>query len=57
MGRWAIVENNIVVNIIMADQDFIDNQGLEGINIDDEPYAGIGMSVVGGEVVIPSGGE
>lgn len=35
MARWAIVENDVVINIIIADTDFAKHYFPNAINVDD----------------------
>ena len=49
---WAIIENNEVINIIVADEEFIKNNKLNGICVDDMNIY-IGAKLVKGELVNP----
>ena len=40
--RWAIIENNKVVNVILADEQFIEDQGFNAI---EDSIATVGLDV------------
>lgn len=40
--KYAIIKNNVVVNVIVAEQDFIDEHYPDAILLDNESNAGIG---------------
>lgn len=51
---FAIIENDKIVNTIVADQSFIDEHYPNAVNIDNtNPFPGIGWDYVGGEFVAP----
>jgi hypothetical protein len=50
--NWAIIENDEVVNIIVADAKFIKDNKLKGICVDDMNVY-IGAKLVGKELVNP----
>lgn len=50
--RFAIVTNELVENIIVADQDFIDVHYPNAINVDDK-NCGIGWSYADGQFIAP----
>jgi len=50
--KFALIENNVVKNIIVADQKFIDENRLSAINVDDI-YCGIGFIYKDGEFIQP----
>jgi hypothetical protein len=50
---FAKVENNIVVNVVVADDSWIAQQGGEWIEYTPESPAGIGWEVKNGVVIVP----
>lgn len=50
--KFAIIENDVVVNVIAADQDFVDKHYPDAINVDDV-FCGIGWSYIDGEFIAP----
>jgi hypothetical protein len=50
--NWAILENDEVINIIVADSKFIKSQKLNAIRVDDLDVT-IGAKLVDGELVNP----
>ncbi len=53
MATYAQVENNIVVNVVEADQAWIDDQPGEWIEYDDANPCAIGWAVENGACVVP----
>lgn len=51
--NYALIENNVVVNIIVADDDFISMQSGQWIEYTDERPAYIGVELVDGILVQP----
>lgn len=51
--KYAIIENNVVINVIMADDQFIANSGLSAMPIGEEEFVFIGQEVVDGQLVPP----
>lgn len=50
--RWAIIQATKVINIIEADQSFIDEHHADAVLIDDT-YCGIGFDYINGEFMAP----
>lgn len=50
--RYAIIENDIVINIIVANQEFVDQYYPAAINVDGVD-CGIGWSYIDGEYIAP----
>jgi hypothetical protein len=51
---FAIIENDKIINTIVADQSFIDEHYPNAVNIDAvDPMPGIGWDYVGGEFIAP----
>lgn len=50
--RYAIINNDIVINIIVADQEFVDQYYAGAINVDGVD-CGIGWSYTDGEFIAP----
>ena len=53
MATYAQVENDIVVNVVVADAEWIAEQPGEWIEYTDENPCGIGWDVENGQCVIP----
>lgn len=53
MATYAQVENDVVVNVVEADQTWIDEQPGEWIKYDDAHPCAIGWAVENGVCVIP----
>jgi hypothetical protein len=53
MKQYALIENNIVINTLVADESFISAQSGEWIEYDDSRPAYIGTELVGGFLVSP----
>lgn len=53
MATYAQVENNVVVNVVEADQEWIDQQAGEWIEYDDANPCAIGWDVEDGVCVVP----
>lgn len=51
--RYAIVENGIVVNVIVAEQDFIDENYPDAIPLSDEDRAGLSYTYENGKFIEP----
>jgi hypothetical protein len=50
--KFAIIENNVIRNIIVAEQDFIDTNYPDALNVDDI-NCGVGWNLVDGQWVAP----
>lgn len=53
MATYAQVENNVVVNVVEADQEWIDQQTGEWIEYDEANPCAIGWDVENGVCVVP----
>ena len=51
--KYALIENNIVVNTIIADAEFISHQSGQWIEYDDSRPAYIGTELINGVLVAP----
>lgn len=51
--RYAIVENGIVVNVIVAEQDFINDHYPDAILLSDEDRAGLNYTYENGKFIEP----
>jgi hypothetical protein len=54
MSKYAIINNNIVENIIEAEQDFIDAHYPSAVLLQDNEVAGPGWTVENGEYKAPN---
>ena len=55
MPRYAVIENDEVVNVIVADAKFIKEQKITGVECGDEVYPG--WKYAGKEFIAPAPGE
>ena len=53
MKQYALIENNVVVNIIVSDDDFVPEQNGQWIEYNDSRPAYIGTELVDGFLVSP----
>ena len=54
MSNWAILKNNLVINIIVADESYIVENELDAINIDEKECA-INATWDGKVFILPKG--
>jgi hypothetical protein len=53
MSKYAVINNNVVENIIEAEQDFIDAHYPSAVLLQDDEVAGPGWTVENGEYKAP----
>jgi hypothetical protein len=53
MGKYAVIVDGVVVNLIVADEDFVDQWDLETVLLDDESPTAIGWTY-DGEIFLPA---
>lgn len=54
MATYLIIENNLIVNAIEAEQDFIDAHYPDAVLLKEGEVAGVNYSVVDGKYVAPT---